>query len=214
MNVGQANFADTAQTLVDYRGNVPEAVGKRGRMYVLANTRSPEPQLQLTSISMSRHAQPAPVCAQPAHEPTRRYVSQPLLSDECPPTCSTGSQALTDCALLYDNDVRPNVTFCRSYIRCVCVCVRAGCSKGRYGPNCSLQCDCENGATCDEVSGRCRCRLGWIGPRCTDPHRQYRYTHSLSLSVSLSLSLVVGRVDKLKFHGTDTDTVFRDAPIV
>ena len=47
----------------------------------------PKPQLQLTSICMSRHAQPAPLCAcaQPAHGPARLYVFQPFLGDECPP---------------------------------------------------------------------------------------------------------------------------------
>jgi len=53
----------------------------------------PKPQLQLTSISMYRHTQPVPLCAQPADGPARLYVSQPLLSDECPPTCSIGSLA-------------------------------------------------------------------------------------------------------------------------
>ena len=57
----------------------------------------PKRQLQLTSISMTRHAQPAPLCAQPAHGPARIYVSRVLLSDECPPTCSTGSLAGSVC---------------------------------------------------------------------------------------------------------------------
>jgi len=34
------------------------------------------PQLQLTSICMSHHTQPAPLCAQPAHGPACLYVSQ------------------------------------------------------------------------------------------------------------------------------------------
>ena len=59
-----------------------------------------------------------------------------------------------------------------------CVCVLLGCAKGRYGPNCALQCDCENGATCDAVSGRCICRLGWIGPRCTVSHGQTSHRHA------------------------------------
>jgi len=56
--------------------------------------------------------------------------------------------------------------------------VDAGCAAGRYGPNCSLQCDCENGASCDPVSGKCHCRLGWIGPRCDVAHRQYIHLYS------------------------------------
>jgi len=50
-------------------------------------------QLQPTPMSRHVHAQPAPLCAQPAHGPARLYVSQPLLGDERPPTCSTGSLA-------------------------------------------------------------------------------------------------------------------------
>ena len=55
----------------------------------------PKPQLQLTSICTSRHTQPAPLCvfAQLVHGPTHLYMSQPLLGDECPPTCSTGTLA-------------------------------------------------------------------------------------------------------------------------
>jgi len=77
----------------------------------------PKLQLQLTSIFMSRHAQPAPLCAyaQPEHGPARLYMSQPLLSDECPLTCSTNNLALAGCAS-YGNKIRPNVTFCRSHI--------------------------------------------------------------------------------------------------
>ena len=36
----------------------------------------------------------------------------------------------------------------------------------KYGPDCKLDCSCSNGATCDSVSGKCRCAAGWIGPEC------------------------------------------------
>jgi len=42
-------------------------------------------------------------------------LSQPLLSDECPPNCSTGSLALAGGALR-GNDIRPNVKLSRSSI--------------------------------------------------------------------------------------------------
>jgi len=51
---------------------------------------------------MSRHAQPAQCTS----------VSQPLFSDQCPPTCITGNLVLASCALC-GNNIRPNVTFCR-----------------------------------------------------------------------------------------------------
>jgi len=40
----------------------------------------------------------ASLCAQQAQGYSRLYVSQPLLSDECPPICSTSSLALAACA--------------------------------------------------------------------------------------------------------------------
>jgi len=40
----------------------------------------------------------------------RLYVSQPLVSYKCPPTCSKGSLALAGCAL-YGNNIRPNGRF-------------------------------------------------------------------------------------------------------
>jgi len=43
--------------------------------------------------------------AQPAHGSARLYVSQPLLSDECPSICSIGSLTLAGCALYGNNTV-------------------------------------------------------------------------------------------------------------
>ncbi|XP_048727710.2 uncharacterized protein LOC125645867 [Ostrea edulis] len=59
-----------------------------------------------------------------------------------------------------------------------CVCdngsVMAGgmcveCSGNRYGPNCGLQCQCneENTMTCDKRNGTCNCRGGWTGLNCS-----------------------------------------------
>ena len=91
---------------------------------------------------MSRHAQPSPLCAQRTHRPARlyMYVSRPLLSDECPPTYSTGSLAgsvpnvaITSVANIF------SVTFCGSLgpfhgaiavpsvTRCRCRCRRRRC---------------------------------------------------------------------------------------
>jgi len=86
---------------------------------ILANTRSPEAPAE---ADIHLHVSPRPAsasncaCAQPAHGPARLYVSQPLLSDECPPTYSTGSLALAGCAL-YGNSIHPNVTVCRAYTK-------------------------------------------------------------------------------------------------
>jgi len=48
-----------------------------------------------------------------------------------------------------------------------------GCGRRRYGPSCELRCDCENAAPCDPVTGHCKCRLGWTGPRCNTVDSKY-----------------------------------------
>ena len=86
--------------------------------YQLANTRSPEAPAAPVGhpspcLATPSHCQ-CLLCAQPAHGPARLHVYQPLLSDECPPTCSTGSlagsvpnMAITSVASTF------SVTFCR-----------------------------------------------------------------------------------------------------
>lgn len=39
---------------------------------------------------------------------------------------------------------------------------------GQHGEGCSLQCDCDNGAACDPLTGACQCPPGFRGPRCTE----------------------------------------------
>ena len=50
------------------------------------------------------------------------------------------------------------------------------CPAGRYGTQCLLQCQCENGATCDPVGGRCNCTKGWMGQICDQ--REYSSPHT------------------------------------
>ncbi|XP_029469203.1 N-acetylglucosamine-1-phosphodiester alpha-N-acetylglucosaminidase isoform X2 [Rhinatrema bivittatum] len=40
------------------------------------------------------------------------------------------------------------------------------CSHGFYGDGCSRECRCENGGTCDQVSGSCTCSPGYMGEFC------------------------------------------------
>lgn len=44
--------------------------------------------------------------------------------------------------------------------------VPAGCPLSFYGKDCSLSCQCRNGADCDHISGQCTCRTGFIGRHC------------------------------------------------
>lgn len=38
------------------------------------------------------------------------------------------------------------------------------CDEGFYGYRCEQDCRCENGASCDPISGACKCAPGYRGP--------------------------------------------------
>lgn len=40
------------------------------------------------------------------------------------------------------------------------------CPIGFYGEFCLKECNCENGGTCDPVTGNCSCVQGFVGPTC------------------------------------------------
>uniref|UniRef100_A0A667WXM6 Platelet endothelial aggregation receptor 1 n=1 Tax=Myripristis murdjan TaxID=586833 RepID=A0A667WXM6_9TELE len=48
-------------------------------------------------------------------------------------------------------------------------CYLSACDDKHWGPSCSQQCKCENGAFCDPVRGTCQCPPGYIGRYCEDP---------------------------------------------
>ena len=39
------------------------------------------------------------------------------------------------------------------------------CPEGYYG-DCTQQCDCDNGASCDREDGTCHCEPGFVGDKC------------------------------------------------
>uniref|UniRef100_A0A8C6VJZ3 receptor protein-tyrosine kinase n=1 Tax=Naja naja TaxID=35670 RepID=A0A8C6VJZ3_NAJNA len=44
------------------------------------------------------------------------------------------------------------------------------CSPSKYGPDCTLECNCQNGGTCNRFSG-CICSSGWHGQHCEKSDR-------------------------------------------
>lgn len=73
--------------------------------------------------------------------------------------------------LLYNNLLRILVerkwscTFFKNYLLSLYRCTEE-CPVGFYGEFCSKECKCENGGTCDHVTGTCRCVPGFVGPTC------------------------------------------------
>lgn len=63
------------------------------------------------------------------------------------------------------------------------------CPPGRWGPNCSVSCSCENGGSCSPEDGSCECAPGFRGPLCQrskagPPPQGLLISHSLILSQS------------------------------
>lgn len=46
--------------------------------------------------------------------------------------------------------------------------VLAGCRPDRYGPGCSLRCQCAGRSRCDPRNGNCSCPNSWMGPTCRE----------------------------------------------
>ena len=47
-----------------------------------------------------------------------------------------------------------------------CNALYAVCAAGRWGQDCSRECDCVNGGSCDPNTGACTCPPGWLGAIC------------------------------------------------
>ncbi|CAH1789355.1 unnamed protein product [Owenia fusiformis] len=58
-------------------------------------------------------------------------------------------------------------------------CTKA-CPHGKYGSNCTLECDCSGNSLCHHVTGVCQCKAGWQEPYCntTCPDGTYGFNCS------------------------------------
>ena len=52
------------------------------------------------------------------------------------------------------------------------------CPEGFYGEGCtdSEECECQNGASCDPVTGQCNCTAGWMGETCNKSKQDHSAT--------------------------------------
>ena len=59
---------------------------------------------------------------------------------------------------------------------CMPVLVLTVCQAGAFGLNCAGTCSCNNGATCNRVTGVCTCAPGYRDVDCS--LREYHYVHN------------------------------------
>lgn len=73
-------------------------------------------------------------------------------------------------------------------------CFSSGCPAAFYGKDCGHVCQCQNGASCDHISGKCTCRTGFTGRHC----EQSKLSRPLTLVSMPGLSLLQGKPPPLR----------------
>ncbi|KAJ8790362.1 hypothetical protein J1605_021439 [Eschrichtius robustus] len=68
------------------------------------------------------------------------------------------------------------------------------CPAAFYGKDCGHVCQCQNGASCDHISGKCTCRTGFTGRHC----EQSKLSRPLTLVSMPGLSLLQGKPPPLR----------------
>lgn len=71
-----------------------------------------------------------------------------------------------------------------------------GCPAAFYGKDCGRVCQCQNGASCDHISGKCTCRTGFTGRHC----EQSKLSQPMTLGVAARPQPPAGEDSPFKVH--------------
>lgn len=71
-----------------------------------------------------------------------------------------------------------------------------GCPAAFYGKDCGRVCQCQNGASCDHISGKCTCRTGFTGQHC----EQSKLSQPMTLGVAARPQPPAGEDSPFKVH--------------
>ncbi len=99
-----------------------------------------------------------------------------LVPIACEPQCVNGACNTTvgecECAAGYHGD-NCSLGMCMDpwfVVQCQLIIVTylLECPEGYYGDDCAGVCACENGASCNHITGECNCTAGWRGEACNE----------------------------------------------
>lgn len=80
--------------------------------------------------------------------------------------------------------------------------VSPGCPAAFYGKDCGRVCQCQNGASCDHISGKCTCRTGFTGRHC----EQSKLSQPMTLGVSVRPQPPIGKASPFKVYSIQGST--------
>ena len=117
-----------------------------------------------------------------AHRIVRVWLSKSPLLATMLMECATACQDTMDHPVnwVYDHfipymctNLSPQLTLICSQLYAIvgtypfcCIYAPIECPEGFYGQDCVEVCQCENGASCDFITGLCNCTAGWMGRHC------------------------------------------------
>ena len=66
------------------------------------------------------------------------------------------------------------------------------CDAGHYGPDCALECLCQNGGRCDRMTGCCECTDGFYGQECEfGKCKTMEWYHNLAVVVKYTFGKII-----------------------